>query len=81
MHETGFPSKKIFNTYLIDGRVFFRIFNFYMVFDDLFLNLFSTCVSDDRKYVGGGTLYACINYTKIKGIDSGEITSLPNSQK
>ena len=45
------------------------------------LILQETGFSDDRKYVGGGRLYACINYTKIKGLDSGKITSLPNSRK
>ena len=36
--ETGFPRLKFFNPYFIEGRVFFRIFTFYIVFDDLFLN-------------------------------------------
>ena len=65
----------------MDDRVFFRIFIFHIVFDDLFLSLFSTRASDEGKYVGGRRLYACINLTKIKGLDSGEITSWPNSQK
>ena len=30
--------KVIFTSYFIDGRVFFRIFTFYVVFDDLSLN-------------------------------------------
>ena len=36
LHETGFPRVKFFTSYFIDGRVFFRIFAFYMVFDDLY---------------------------------------------
>ena len=32
-------------------------------------NWFSTCVSDDRKYVCGRRLYACINTRKFKGLD------------
>ena len=35
-------------------------FTFHILFDDLFLNWFSTHVSDDRKYVCGRRLYACI---------------------
>ena len=36
---------------------------------DLFLNWFSTRVSDDKKYLCGNSLYAGINdkYTKIQG--------------
>ena len=45
----------------MDDRVFFRIFIFHIVFDDLFLSLFSTRASDEVKYVGGRRLYACIN--------------------
>ena len=47
----------------------------------LFLNWFSTRVSDDRKYVCGRRLYACINTRKFKGLDSREITSLPEIKK
>ena len=36
LHETGFPRLKFFTSYFIDGRVFFRIFAFYIVFDDLY---------------------------------------------
>ena len=36
--ERGFPRLKFFNPFFIDGRVFFRIFTFCIVFDDLFLN-------------------------------------------
>ena len=32
--------------------------------------LFSTRVSDDRKYVCSRRLYACINTRKFKGLDS-----------
>ena len=41
-----------------------------MVFDDLFLNWFSTRDSDDRTYVCGRRLF--------KSLDSREITSLPD---
>ena len=44
------------------GRVFFRIFTCY-----LFLNLFSTCVSDNLKYVCSRRLYGCKKYMKIQG--------------
>ena len=54
----------------------FRIFTFY-----LFLNWFSTYISDNRKYVCGRMLYACINPWKFKGLDSREITSLPEIKK
>ena len=47
----------------------------------LFLNWFSTNVSDDWKYVCGRRLYACINTEKFKGLDSREITSLPDIEK
>ena len=46
----------------------------------LFLNWFSMLVSDDRKYVCCRRLYACINTRKCKGLDSGEITSLPGKK-
>ena len=46
----------------------------------LFLNWFSTLVSDDRKYVCCRRLYACIITRKFKGLDSGEITSLPGGK-
>ena len=47
--------------------MFFRILTFY-----LFLNWFSTSISDNRKYVCGRMLYACINPWKFKGLDSRE---------
>ena len=47
----------------------------------LFLNWFSTRVSDDQKYVCGSSLYACISTRKFKGLDSREITSLPDIEK
>ena len=47
----------------------------------LFLNWFSTRISDDRKYVCSGRLYACINTRKFKSLDSREITSLPEIKK
>ena len=69
LHETGFTL--FFISYFIDGRVFFRMFTSYIVFDDLFLNwLFSTRVSDDRKHVCARRLYTCINTRKFKGLDS-----------
>ena len=40
-----------------------------------------TRVSDDRKYVYGRRLYACINTRKFKGLDSREITPLPEIKK
>ena len=39
--------------------------------------LVSATVSDDQKYVCSCRLYACINTRKFKGLDSREITSLP----
>ena len=39
------------------------------------------CFSEDRKYVCGRRLYACINTRKFKGLDSREITSLPEIKK
>ena len=47
----------------------------------LFLNWFSTRVSDDQKYVCGSSLCACISTRKFKGLDSREITSLPDIEK
>ena len=47
----------------------------------LFLNWFSTRVRDDRKYVCGSRLYACINTRKFKCLDSREITPLPEINK
>ena len=38
-------------------------------------------VSNDWKYVCGRRLYACINTRKFKGLDSREITSLPDIEK
>ena len=57
---------QVFTSYFIDVDTFF-----------LFLNWFSTRVSDYRKYVCGCRLYACINTRKYKGLDSREFTSLP----
>ena len=58
-----------FTSYFIDVDTFY-----------LFLNWFSTLVSDDRKYVCCRRLYACIITRKFKGLDSGEITSLPGEK-
>ena len=59
-----------FISYFIDVDTFY-----------LFLNWFSTRVSDDRKYVCGRRLYAFMNTRKFKGIDSREITSLLDIEK
>ena len=56
-----------FTTYF-DGRVFFRIFTFYILFDD------STRVSDDRKYVCGRRLYACINRKALDNINLNQMS-------
>ena len=50
LHKTAFPRWRFFTSYFIDVDTFY-----------LFLNWFSTRVSDDRKYVCGRRLYACIN--------------------
>ena len=42
--------------------------------------LVSAAVSDDQKYVCSCRLYARINTRKSKGLDSREITSLPESK-
>ena len=63
-------SLKFFTSDFIDVDTFY-----------LFLNWFSTRVSEDRKYVGGRRQYACINIWKFKGLDSREITSLPEIKK
>ena len=57
--------------------------SFFIIVDTfyLFLNWFSTRVSDDRKNVRGRRLYAYINTRKFKGLDSREITSLPEIKK
>ena len=47
----------------------------------LFLNWFRTHVSDNQKYLSGSRLYACINTRKFKGLDSREITSLPDIER
>ena len=82
LHETGFTRQRFFIYFLLQQRwVFFRIFTFYS-----FLNWFtvyscSTSVSDDGKYICSRRLYACINTQKFKGLDSREITSLPEIKK
>ena len=50
--ETGFTYYRLFTSYFIDGRVFFRTFTFYIVFDDLFLNWFLG--TDHLIFVGVG---------------------------
>ena len=64
LQETWYT--RFFTAYFIDVDTFY-----------LFLNWFSTCVSDDQKYLSGSRLYACINTRKFKGLDFREITSLP----
>ena len=49
LHETGFTLWSIFPSYFIDVDTFY-----------FFLNWFSSRVSDDRNYVYGRRLYACI---------------------
>ena len=51
----------------------YRFFSSYFIVVDCY----STRVSDDRKYVFGRRLYACINTRKFNALDSREITSLP----
>ena len=70
LHETGFTRKRVFTSYLNEVDTVY-----------LFLNWLNTRVSDDRKYVCGRRLYACINTRKFKGLDSREITSLPENKK
>ena len=76
LHETGFIRWRVFTSFFYWRGVFFRISTFY-----LFLNWFSTRVSDDRKYVCGRRLYVCINSQKFRGLDSRKITSLPEIKK
>ena len=64
--ETGFTCLRFFTSYFIHIDTFY-----------LFLNWFSTRVCDDRKYVCVRRLSAC----KFKGLDSREITSLPEIKK
>ena len=58
-----------------------KVFYFLLYRRPYFLNWFNTLVSDDRKYVCSRRLYACINTRKFKGLDSTEITSLPDIEK
>ena len=67
LDETWLTRQRFFTSYFIDGRVFFRIFTFYIVFDDFVSELIQpTRVSDDRRYVCGRRLYACIITRKFK---------------
>ena len=56
-------SLKVFYFYVIDCETFY-----------LFLNWFSSCVSDAQKYVCGRKLYACVYTRRFKDLDSREIT-------
>ena len=62
-------------------KVFYFLLNIDVDTFYLFLNWLSTRVSDDQKYLCGSRLYACINTWKFKGLNSREITSLPNIEK
>ena len=62
-------------------KVFYLLLHRRRYFFNLFLNCFSTRFSDDPKYVCGRRLYECINTRKFKGLDSKEITSLPDIKK
>ena len=57
-------------------RIFFRSLMFY-----LFVNWFSTCDSDNQKYIWGRRLYACINIKNSLGPQFQTITSLPEIKK
>ena len=65
LHETGFPRDKFLTSYSIGIQVFFRIFFLYMVLTIFF-------------WIDWVHVY---KYTKIKGLDLREITSLPESKK
>ena len=75
LHKTGLLAKGFYFLHY-QRQVFFRICTFY-----LFLNWFSTHVSNNQKYVCSHRLYTCINAQKFKGLDSREITSLPEIKK
>ena len=70
LDETGFTRERVFTPYFNEVDTVY-----------LFLNWLNTRVSDDRKYVCGRRLYACTNTRKFKGLDSREITSLPEIKK
>ena len=65
-------SLKVFTSYFIDVDTFY-----------LFLNWFSKGVSDDQKYLCGIAAYTRlhVNTQKFKGLNSREITSLPDIEK
>ena len=63
--QNGIASLKIYTSYLIDGRVLFRIVTLYA-----FYNVFD-CIDGVCEY----------KYAKIKGLYSREITSLPSCHK
>ena len=80
LHETGFTRWRFLNSFFIyvEYSSGYRLFICFWI--DL-VGVFSTRVSDDRKYVCGRRLYACINSRKFTGLDSREITSLPEMKK
>ena len=51
LHEKLFPRYKFFTSYLIDGRVFFRIFTFYIVFDDDWERVYKYTIIIRENYV------------------------------
>ena len=76
--RNGIYSLKVFCSLptLATSSILQNIFSFY-----LFLNWLSTRASDDLKYVWSRRLCPCINARKLKGLDSREITSLPEIEK
>ena len=66
LHKTGFTCERFLTSYFINMDTF-----------HLFLNWFSTCVSDDQKYLCCHRLYIRTNTPKFKDLDAREITSLP----
>ena len=70
LHKTGFTCERFLTSYFINMDTF-----------HLFLNWFSTCVSDDQKYLCGHRLYMCINTPKFKDLDAREMKSLPEIKK
>ena len=70
LHKTGFTCERFLTSYFINMDTF-----------HLFLNWFSTRVSDDQKYLCVHRLYMRINTPKFKDLDAREITSLPEIKK
>ena len=70
LHKTGFTCERFLTSYFINMDTF-----------HLFLNWFSTRVSDDQRYLCVHRLYMHINTPKFKDLDAREITSLPEIKK